>query len=341
MSPPKQGRGGGRSSSGSGGGRSGGGGGRSSFGSGGGGGRSSGGGGRGGPNGPPRGRAKPGSRGPDRADRSGARVGAPNARPPRAGAKAKSDRGLGGEQVEGRQAVRELLLAGRRKALEVVFCSGLDDAPILDDIIDLADENKVPMREISRGKFDALTRTESSQGVVAMAQPVPEHDLDELARAVDPVTGQHPFLLLVDGVTDPGNLGALLRSAECAGVTGVILPKHRAVHLSPTVTKAAAGAIEHLPMGLVAGLPAAITRLRELGVWVVGLDGAADESLFDLGLAAEPVALVLGSEGKGLSRLVAQRCDSVVAIPLRGALGSLNVSAAGTLACYEVARRRV
>ena len=340
MSPPKQGRGGGRSSSGSGGGRSGGGG-RSSSGSGGGGGggggRSSGGG-RGGPKGPPRGRSKPGSRG---ADRSGARVGAPNARPPRAGAKGKADRGLGGEQVEGRQAVRELLLAGRRKALEVVFCSGLDDAPILDDIIDLADEGKVPMREVSKGKFDALTRTESSQGVVAMAQPVPEHDLDDLARAVDPATRANPFLLLVDGVTDPGNLGALLRSAECAGVTGVVLPKHRAVHLSPTVTKAAAGAIEHLPMGLVAGLPAAITRLRELGVWVVGLDGAADESLFDLTLAAEPVALVLGSEGKGLSRLVAQRCDSVVSIPLRGALGSLNVSAAGTLACYEVARRRV
>lgn len=336
MSPPKQGRGGGRSSGGAGGGRSsGGGGGRSS---GGGSGRSSGGGGgRGGPKGPPRGRSKPGSRG---VDRSGARVGAPNARPPRAGAKAKSDRGLGGEQVEGRQSVRELLLAGRRKALEVVFSSGLDDAPILDDIIDLADENKVPMREISRGKFDALTRTESSQGVLAMAQPVPEHDLDDLARAVDPITGQNPFLLLVDGVTDPGNLGALLRSAECAGVTGVVLPKHRAVHLSPTVTKAAAGAIEHLPMGLVAGLPAAITRLRELGVWVVGLDGAADDSLFDLNLAAEPVALVMGSEGKGLSRLVAQRCDSVVSIPLRGALGSLNVSAAGTLACYEVARRR-
>lgn len=319
MSPPKQGRGRGRSSSG-------------------GGGRSSGAGGRGGPKGPTRGRSKPGSRG---ADRSGARVGAPDTRPPRAGGKPKSDRGLGGEQVEGRQAVRELLLAGRRKALEVVFSSGLDDAPILDDIIDLADEHKVPMREISRGKFDALTRTESSQGVVAMAQPVPELDLDELARTTDPVTGANPFLLLVDGVTDPGNLGALLRSAECAGVTGVVLPKHRAVHLSPTVTKAAAGAIEHLPMGLVAGLPAAITRLRELGVWVVGLDGAADESLFDLTLATEPVALVMGSEGKGLSRLVAQRCDSVVAIPLRGALGSLNVSAAGTLACYEVARRRV
>ena len=250
-------------------------------------------------------------------------------------------RGLGGEQVEGRQSVRELLLAGRRKALEVIFSSGLDDAPILDDIIDLADENKVPVNELSRAKFDSTACTESSQGVIAFAQPVPEHSLDDLARAGDPSTGQAPFLLLVDGVTDPGNLGALLRSAECAGVSGVVLPRHRAVHLSPTVTKAAAGAIEHLPMCLVGGLPAAITRLQELGVWVVGLDGAADQSLFDLTLAKEPVALVLGSEGKGLSRLVAQRCDSVVSIPLRGALGSLNVGAAGTLACYEVARRRV
>ena len=323
MSPPKQGRGSG--------GRSGGGGGRS----GGGGGRSSSGGGRGGTKG--RGKPPPG-RGRS-ADRSGARVGAS---PPRPGRDKPVDkRGLGGEQVEGRQSVRELLLAGRRKTLEVIFSSGLDDAPILDDIIDLADENKVPLRELSRAKFDSTARTESSQGVIALAQPVPESSLDDLAQTSDPVTGQAPFLLMVDGVTDPGNLGALLRSAECAGVSGVVLPRHRAVHLSPTVTKSAAGAIEHLPMCLVGGLPAAIARLRELGVWVVGLDGTADQSLFELNLAAEPVALVLGSEGKGLSRLVAQRCDSVVSIPLRGALGSLNVGAAGTLACYEVARRRV
>jgi 23S rRNA (guanosine2251-2'-O)-methyltransferase len=236
--------------------------------------------------------------------------------------------------------VRELLLAGRRKTIEVIFSSGLDDAPILDDIIDLADENKVPLREMSRGKFDSAARTESSQGVIALAQPMPEHELDELAQGKDPVTGAAPFLLAVDGVTDPGNLGALLRSAECAGVTGVLLPRHRAAHLSPTVTKAAAGAIEHLPMALVGGLPAALSRLSDLGVWVLGLDGDAPASLFDLTLAAEPVVLVLGSEGKGLSRLVAQRCDTLVSIPLRGSMASLNVSAAGTLACYEVARRR-
>ena len=152
--------------------------------------------------------------------------------------------------------------------------------------------------------------------------------------------GTAPFLLAVDGVTDPGNLGALLRSAECAGVTGVVLPRHRAVHITPTVTKAAAGAIEYLPMAVVGGLPTAITRLREQGVWVVGLDMDGDDTLFDFALADEPVMLVLGAEGKGLSRLVRARCDTVASIPISGRLGSLNVAAAGALACFEVARRR-
>ena len=112
------------------------------------------------------------------------------------------------------------------------------------------------------------------------------------------------------------------------------------MHVTPAATKAAAGAIEHLPIALVGGLPAALARLRELGVWVVGLDGSADRPLWSMELGAEPVALVLGAEGSGLGRLVRARCDAVVAIPLAGRLGSLNVAAAGALACFEVARRR-
>jgi 23S rRNA (guanosine2251-2'-O)-methyltransferase len=144
----------------------------------------------------------------------------------------------------------------------------------------------------------------------------------------------------LDGVTDPGNLGAILRSAECAGVTGAVLPRHRAVHVTPAATKAAAGAVEHVPIAVVGGLPAALARLRTAGVHVVGLDGAAPASLYDLAGADGPVCLVLGAEGRGLSRLVRERCDEVVAIPLAGVLGSLNVSAAAALACFEVARRR-
>ena len=236
--------------------------------------------------------------------------------------------------------MRELLLADRRKVREVwVASSEHDDPDVVDDLAELAMSVGVPVRDVSRTKLLSEARTESPQGVLAKAHGLPEAELDQLAKR--PKKGPAPFLLAVDGVTDPGNLGALLRSAEGAGVTGVVLPRHRAVHITPTVTKAAAGAIEHLPMTVVGGLPAAISRLQDLGVWVIGLDMAGETSLFELPLADEPVMLVLGAEGKGLSRLVAQRCDTVVSIPLAGQLASLNVAAAGVLACFEVARRRL
>jgi 23S rRNA (guanosine2251-2'-O)-methyltransferase len=213
------------------------------------------------------------------------------------------------------------------------------DAAILGDILELAEEARVRVRRVSSAALRAEARSESPQGVLAHAHPLPEADLDALL-AGDPATPATPFLVFLDGITDPQNLGALLRSAEGAGVSGVVMPRHRAAHVTPTVAKTAAGAIEHVPMAVVAGLPTALARAKEAGVWVVGLDSAAGASLFDLDLADQPVALVLGAEGRGLGRLVAQRCDTRVAIPLRGALPSLNVASAGALACFEVARRR-
>jgi len=245
---------------------------------------------------------------------------------------------LGGEQVEGRHAVRELLLAGTRRTREVVVSAGLDPAPILDDIIDLADEQKITIREISRAKFDQQARSEGAQGVLAMAAPLRPTELPDLLEPGP--AGDAPFLLLLDGITDPGNLGAILRTAECAGVSGVVLPRHRAAHVTPTVAKAAAGAVEHLPMAVVPGLPAAMSTLGDAGVWTVGLDAVGDRPIGDLPVATEAVALVMGAEGPGLSRLVRERCDTVAAIPLHGALDSLNVSAAAAVACYEVARQR-
>jgi 23S rRNA (guanosine2251-2'-O)-methyltransferase len=229
-------------------------------------------------------------------------------------------------------------LAGRRRVTEVLMASDLDPAPILDDIRELAEAARVPVRPIARGKLDSLARTDAPQGVLAFAAELPEAELEDLAEARP--GGPAPFLLALDGVTDPGNVGALLRTAEGAGVTGVVLPRHRAVHVTPSVAKSAAGAIEHLPMALVGGMPAALSKLSSMGVWIIGFDSEADRTLWDLDLGDEPVALVLGAEGAGLSRLARERCDQVVAIPLRGALGSLNVSAAGALACFEVARRR-
>jgi 23S rRNA (guanosine2251-2'-O)-methyltransferase len=234
--------------------------------------------------------------------------------------------------------VRELLVAGLRRTHDVTLADDLDHADILDDIVALAGELRVGVRRVPRRQLDDISRTEAAQGVVARADELPDADLDDLVRAREGATA--PFLLAVDGVTDPGNLGAMLRTAEGAGVTGVVLPRHRSVHVTPTVTKAAAGAVEHVPMALVGGLPSAIVQLREAGVWVVGLDAAADVGLFDMPLADEPVCLVVGAEGRGLSRLVRERCDLLVSIPLRGRLSSLNVSVSAAIACYEIVRRR-
>ena len=153
-------------------------------------------------------------------------------------------RGLGGDQVEGRQAVRELLLSGRR-VRELWVATDLDDASVVDEILELAREMRITVREVSRNKMAAEARTDAPQGVLAKAAPLHEVELDELAK-LRHASGAKPFLIVADGVTDPGNLGALLRSASCAGATGVVLPRHRAVHITPTVAKTAAGAIEHL-----------------------------------------------------------------------------------------------
>ncbi len=245
--------------------------------------------------------------------------------------------GLGGDRVEGRQAVRELLLAGARPTHEVVIAAGQNQTGLLAQIVELAAELRVPLKEVVKGKFESMTVTEAPQGVMARAAPLREHDLDELARPSD---SRPPFLLVLDGITDPGNVGAALRTAECAGVTGAVLGKHRAAHITPAAAKAAAGAVEHVPMALVPGIPNALARLAELGVWSVGLDVAAPTSVYEINVAADAVALVVGSEGRGLSRLARQRCDMVATIPLAGSLSSLNAAAATAIGCFEVARHR-
>jgi 23S rRNA (guanosine2251-2'-O)-methyltransferase len=252
--------------------------------------------------------------------------------------KGKHERGLGGEQIEGRQAVRELLMAGTRRAFEVLIAADIDPSPLITDIEMLAGERRVQVRRVPRREIEQMARSEAPQGVIARAAALEDVVLDDvLAKRND----KKLFLVAVDGVTDPGNLGAILRSCDGAGVDAVVLPRHRAVHVTPTVAKSAAGAIEYVPMCVVPGLPSAIQSMRDAGVWVVGLDDEADKSLFDLGdLAAEHVCVVLGAEGAGLSRLVRERCDLVVSIPMEGSLSSLNVSAAAALATYEVVRAR-
>ena len=230
------------------------------------------------------------------------------------------------------------MIAGARKVREIWMANDLDETPIIEDIIELASAQRVQIQSVPRHKLEDKARSEAPQGVIAFAAPLAEADFASLLR---PANGTAPFLVAIDGVTDPGNFGALLRCCDGAGVTGVIVPKHRSVHVTPTVAKAAAGAIEHVPMTLVSGLPTAITQMRDKGVWVVGLDDSASMTLFEMGtFARDAVCIVLGAEGAGLSRLVRERCDAVVSIPMFGQLSSLNVSAAAALATYEVARLR-
>ena len=238
---------------------------------------------------------------------------------------------LGGEQVEGRRAVLELLRAGKRRPRAIYLSRTVTPDDIVKEIVDRA---AGLLRSVAPERIEQMARTDVHQGVIAMAPPLRPTDLDDM------LTVDRAFLVAVDGVTDPRNLGAVMRSAETAGATGLILPRHRSANVTPVVAKAAAGAIEYLPIALVGGIPAAIDRASRSGCWSVGLDERGDRSLFDLDLADQPIVLVLGSEGKGLARLTRDRCDVLVKIPMQGHLDSLNVSAAATLACHEVARRR-
>ena len=285
---------------------------------------------------------------------SGRRVPTPR---PRAGSdpagidphsRAAQHRGLGGEQIEGRQAVRELLVVGRRRTRQIWMVAGSDPAPILDEIETIAGERRIPVLVVTREQLAAVARTEAPQGVLAMADPLVEVDFAALLRprttssaSASASAPRMPYLLAVDGITDPYNLGALLRSAECAGITGVVLPRHRSVHVTPTVAKASAGAIERLPMAIVGGLPSAVLRVKEANGWVVGLDMDGPSSIYSLGhLHDVPLMVVIGSEGSGLARLTRERCDVVASIPMRGEIESLNASAAGAIALFELGRLR-
>jgi 23S rRNA (guanosine2251-2'-O)-methyltransferase len=259
----------------------------------------------------------------DRSDRRGSR---------------RPDTELGGEQVAGRHAVRELLAAGRRGVREIWIAEGVEPSAILDDITNRASSASVPVRIVNRVRLHQAAGTEAPQGVIAFAAPLLEADLDDLATAV--AGAPPPFLVVVDGLTDPHNLGAVLRTAQCAGATGVVLPRHRAAHITATVAKAAAGAVEHLPIAVVPGIPSALSRLADAGIWNVGLDANAPAPLWGLAVATEPIAIVLGAEGGGLSRLAKARCQLLVSIPQAGPIESLNVAAAGALALFEVTRTR-
>jgi 23S rRNA (guanosine2251-2'-O)-methyltransferase len=238
-------------------------------------------------------------------------------------------------QIEGRHPVLEALRAGRplRKLIVARGATGGSLRAILGE----ARRRGVPVQEVPPGVIARLARSRTPQGVLAYAaahQTVELEDLLAAARAA----GQAPLLLVLDGVEDPGNLGAILRTADAAGVHGVVIPRRRAAGLTAAVAAASAGAIEHVRVAQVANLAHTLERLKEAGVWCIGADPQAAQSIYEAALTP-PVALVVGGEGRGLSRLVRERCDLVVRIPMHGATASLNVSVAAALVLFEARRQ--
>lgn len=238
-------------------------------------------------------------------------------------------------QIEGRHPVMEALRAGR-PLRKLVVARGSPAGP-LQQLIGEARRRGIPVQEVDTAVVDRLARTRTPQGVIAYAAAHRVVDLDDLL-GVAKLRGEAPFVLLLDGVEDPGNLGAILRSADAAGVHGVVIPQRRAVGLTPAVVATSAGAIEHVLVARVPNVSQAIERFKAQGVWVIGADAGAERTMYDVSLRP-PVAIVAGGEGRGLSRLVRERCDLLVRIPMYGETASLNVSVATALVLFEVRRQ--
>jgi 23S rRNA (guanosine2251-2'-O)-methyltransferase len=246
--------------------------------------------------------------------------------------------GPGEELIEGRRPVLEALRSGR-PVHRVLLATGAEERGTLADLLALARQRGVRVETVPRSLLDAAASSGANQGVVALIAELRPIGLDELLAL--PLAGpEPPFFLALDGVEDPRNLGALARSAGAAGCHGVVVPRHRAAPLSAVAVKASAGALLHVPVAEVVNLARALERLRQAGVWCVGLDAGAEASLFGIDLADEPVCVVVGGEGAGLRRLVREACDVLVRIPMAGQIGSLNAAVAGALALFEVRRRR-
>ena len=241
---------------------------------------------------------------------------------------------LGGEQVEGRRAVLELLRARRRAVKSLVLAQGQAESALLTEIEESATRLGVVPRRVALEELRARAHTDVPQGVVATAEPVQAVALESIIDRND------AFAIALDGVTDPQNLGSILRTADAAGATGVVVPAHRSARLTPAAMKAAAGAAEHVPIAVVPGIPAALEQASRAECALVALDERGDVELFDLAVGDDRVVLVLGAEGKGISRLARERCDVVAHIPMHGSLESLNVGAATAVACFEIARHR-
>ena len=237
----------------------------------------------------------------------------------------------------GRNAVTEALRAGR--GINKILLAEGDKEAFASEILNLAKERKIICQFVERSKIEAIAAGHRHQGVLAYAAPVEYAELEDILAKAE-ARGEAPFLLLLDELEDPHNLGALLRTADATGVHGVLIPKHRSVPLNATVAKTSAGAIEYVPVARIGNIAQTLKALKEKGFWVAGadMDGAQTSHEADLTGA---LVLVVGSEGRGMSRLTKEACDFIVSMPMVGHINSLNASVAGSILMYESMRQRL
>lgn len=239
-------------------------------------------------------------------------------------------------QIEGRNPVLEALKAGR-EVERLYVAKGAREGAIR-EILRLARQRGVIVEEVERVRLDQWSQGRNHQGVLARVAALSYANVDEiLARAE--ASGEPPLILICDGIEDPHNLGSLLRTADGAGVHGVIIPERRAVGLTETVVKVAAGAAEHVPVARVTNLVRTAEALKAAGLWLVGTHQDAEQPYFEADLRG-PLGVVVGSEGRGISRLLLEKCDFTVSLPMRGQVTSLNAGVAGGILLYEVLRQR-
>ena len=239
------------------------------------------------------------------------------------------ERELKNEMIEGRNAVIEALRAGR--AIDKIFLAKGDVDKTLGHIASKARAAGVVVVECDRRKLDFMSATHAHQGVIALCAVREYCTVDDILK---------PFVIVCDEISDPHNLGAIIRSAECAGAHGVVIPKRRSAGLTAIVDKASAGAAEHMLIARVPNLPAALDALKSRGLWVYGTAADGQSGLWDTDFTG-PMALVIGSEGDGMGRLVRESCDFTVSLPMKGKVSSLNASAAAGIVMYEVLRQRL
>ncbi len=251
----------------------------------------------------------------------------------------QANRGVQRELLAGRNSVREALLAGRRQIHQVLVAEGASNRGSLGDVLDLCESRGIRTQRVAREDLDALVGTVEHQGVVAEASPYPYQQVADLLEGAK--SAKEPALFVaLDSVQDPQNVGALVRTAEAVGAHGLLIPGRRSAKATTAVSRASAGALEHLKVALVTNLVRALEGLKSEGLWVVGVENdplARDYSQVALDM---PVVIVLGSEGQGMRRLVRGTCDILVRLPMSGHITSLNVAVAGSVVLYRVVESR-